>query len=418
MLIVKNKNLIKNLVSIMLIDVLAKSSSLFLLPIYLKLMTQEEFGIYSYAIGLSAFFTSIGSMGLYGAINRYFYDRRYSQNEVVSTLFSILVVSIVSFVFALASTIHVWRDLVFSSLKNNVIVVFVILSIFNGALVQFFMSFFYIDKRYKEIRNFNLARLVLVNCVSLGAMYLFSQNSVVERLSALIASELLVCMLFLKYILQHFSYKKFNKNLAKESLIFGYPLVLNAVLGFIYSFTDKYFIQNLFDFRLVGEYYFMFTFSSMFSILFSSIQNFWLPFFFNPANKHLLSIKIIQLISLLSILVIVYYFIVLFLLNFLFTFNIFNVAYKAGISYLWLLVFSQFILSVSSLLNNYFSLYNKTIYGLYVSLIMSFVSIFIMYFFINLYQVYGAAFAVLINSIISLMLTFVFVRYIKMRIHE
>lgn len=417
MLIVKNKNLIKNLVSIMSIDVLVKSSSLFLLPIYLKLMTQEEFGIYSYAIGLSAFFTSIGSMGLYGAINRYFYDKKYSQTEVISTLFLTLIASITSLVFVLATTMYIWKDLVFGNLKSNIIIL-IILSIFHGAIIQFFMGFFYIDKRYKVIRSFSLARLVLVNCVSLGALYLFSQNSVVERLSALIASELLVCMLFLKYILQYFSYKKFNKNLAKESLIFGYPLVLNAVLGFIYSFADKYFIQNLFDFRLVGEYYFMFTFSSMFSILFSSIQNFWLPFFFNPANKHLLSIKIIQLISLLSVLVIVYYFIVLFLLNFLFTFNIFNVAYKAGISYLWLLVLSQFILSVSSLLNNYFSLYNKTIYGLYVSLIMSFVSIFIMYFFINLYQVYGAAFAVLTNSIIGLMLTFIFVRYLKMRNNE
>lgn len=417
MFIVSNKSLIKNLLSIISIDVLAKSSSLLLLPIYLKLMTQEEFGIYSYAIGLSAFFTSIGSMGLYGAINRYFYDRRYSQNEVVSTLFLILVISIVSFVFALISTIHIWRDLVFGNLKNNVVVL-VILSIFHGAIIQFFMSFFYIDKKYKEIRNFNLARLVLVNSISLGVMYLFSQNSVVERLSALIISELLVCILFFKYILQYFSCRKFNKNLAKDSVIFGYPLVLNAVLGFICSFVDKYFIQNLFDFNLVGEYSFIFVFSSMFSILFSSIHNFWLPFFFNPANKHLLSIKIIQLISLLFVLAIVYYFVVLFLLKFLFVFGVFNSAYRAGIPYLWVLVFSQFILSVSSLLNNYFSLYNKTIYGLYISLIMSFVSIFIMYFFISAYQVYGAAIAVLINSVIGLMLTLVFVRYLKMRNNE
>ncbi|WP_219809656.1 hypothetical protein, partial [Campylobacter concisus] len=60
----RNK-LIKNLISVMSIDVLVKASGLLLLPIYLKLMTQEEFGIYSYAIGLSSFLALVGSMGVY-----------------------------------------------------------------------------------------------------------------------------------------------------------------------------------------------------------------------------------------------------------------------------------------------------------------------------------------------------------------
>jgi len=415
---IQRKSLIKNLVSIVSIDVLIKASGILLLPIYLKLMTQEEFGLYSYGIGLSAFLASVGAMGLYGAINRYFYDKNYSKKEVVSTLLILLIVSIILFMIFFSMTIPIWSSSVFSGNVDNTIIILVVFSALHGVLIQFVMGFFYINKSYKEIQIFNLTRLILVNSVALGVMYFFSQNAVTERLSGLIVSELLVCILFLRYLGKYFSSENFNKKLAKQSLIFGYPLALNAILGFIYSFADKYFIQSNFDFTSVGEYVFIFTFASMFTILFSAIQNFWLPYFFNPENKYFLSQKLIQLVSLLFILVVIYYFAILFLLKFLFYLNIFDVAYEVGVSYLWLLVFAQFFSSVSSLLNNYYSLYNKNLYGLYVSLVMSIVSIVAMHFLINEYQVYGAAVAVLINSIISLMLTFVFVRYLKMRYHE
>lgn len=416
--LIQRKSLIKNLVSIISIDVLIKASGILLLPIYLKLMTQEEFGLYSYGIGLSAFLASLGAMGLYGAINRYFYDKNYSKEEVVSTLLILLIVSIILFMIFFSITISIWSSAVFSGNVDSTIIILVVFSALHGVLIQFIMGFFYINKSYKEIQIFNLTRLGVVNSVALGIMYFFSQNAVTERLSGLILSELLVCILFLRYLSKYFSFENFNKKLAKQSLIFGYPLALNAILGFIYSFADKYFIQSNFDFTSLGEYVFIFTFASMFGILFSAIQNFWLPYFFNPDNKHFVLQKLIQLVLVLFILVIIYYFAILFLLKFLFYLNIFDVAYEVGVSYLWLLVFAQFFSSVSSLLNNYYSLYNKNLYGLYISLVMSIVSIVIMYCLINAYQVYGTALAVMINSIISLMLTFVFVRYLKMKYHE
>ena len=401
----------------MSIDVLVKASGLLLLPIYLKLMTQEEFGIYSYAIGLSSFLALVGSMCVYSTINRYFYDRKYSKKEVVSTLFLILVLSVTILAIFLFLSMYVWMDFAFGDIRNSTtICVLIIVTIFHGALDQFFTSLFYIDKKYKEIQRFNLVRLVLVNCISLSAMFIFSQNSVIERLSALIVSELLVCILFFKCILQYFSIIKFNKDLAIQGIIFGYPVALNAILGFIYSFADKYFIQSIFNFSLLGEYSFMLTFASIFTVLFSSIHNFWFSFFFNPDNSHLLSHKLAQLIGLLFVAAIIFYFVVLFLIKSLFDFNIFNSIYRTGISYLWLLVSTQFITSINALFNNYFSLYNKTIYGLYVSMISLFTSILIIYIFVNKYQAYGAAIASTINSIISLILTIVFIRYLKARL--
>lgn len=401
----------------MSVDILAKMSGLLLLPIYLKLMTQEEFGIYSYAIGLSSFLALIGSMGVYSTINRYFYDKKYSKKEVVSTLFVILISSATIIAIFLFLSMYAWMGLVFSDVKNSAIIcTLIIAAIFHGVLDQFFTSLFYIDKKYKEIQRFNLARLVFVNCASLSVMFVFSQNSVIERLGALIVSELLVCTLFFKYILQYFSIIKFNKDLAIQGIIFGYPVALNAILGFIYSFADKYFIQRIFDFNLLGEYSFMITFASIFTVLFSSIHNFWFSFFFNPDNSHLLSHKLTQLIGLLFISALIFYFIVLFLMKNLFDFNIFNSIYKTGISYFWLLVSTQFITSINALFNNYFSLYNKTIYGLYVSTISLFTSILIIYIFVNKYQAYGAAIASTINSIISLILTIMFIRYLKVRL--
>ena len=90
-----NRNLLKSILSILSVDTLVKASNILLLPIYLKLMLPEEYGMFAYVIGFSTLISSIGSMGMYGVLNRYFYDNSFMKNEVISTLLILLIGSIV-----------------------------------------------------------------------------------------------------------------------------------------------------------------------------------------------------------------------------------------------------------------------------------------------------------------------------------
>jgi len=413
-----SSKLIKSFLSITSIDVLVKVSNLVLMPIYLMLMTQKEYGIYSYILAFSALIASIGAMGLYGALNRYYHDKNFTIYEIVSTLLSLLFCSsfIVMSIFLLTSKL--WTKYFFDIDFSQILLFLLVFSSFHHVLIQFIMGFFYIQKDYRHIQIFNIARLIIVNAITLASLYLFSLDAVVERLAALIVSELFVVTIFMKYLWKFFSLQYFNMKLAVLSLKLGYPIAVNALIGFTYTFADKYFIHAKLGFSGIGEYVFIFTFASFFGLLFSAIQNFWLPFFFNPENKDEIQNKFNKLVIFLFILVILYYLGIYFLLKSLFFFHVFDNVYAKGLNYLWLLVSAQFFSSVQSLYNNYYTLYNKTLNALYISLIMSVISLLVMYVLVLNFEIYGAAVAVLINSIIGLFLTKIYVSRLQRKSFE
>jgi len=416
--IINNKSVLKNFISILSVDTLIKASGILLLPVYLKLMLPEEYGLYTYIVGLFSFLASVGSMGIYGVLNRYFYDEAFTKEEVVSTLGILLLFTITLSMFIALATSAWWAEYIFASKPSPLILIVGIFASLHSVLVQFLMAFFYINKSYKEIQLFNISRLVFINLISICVLYFSNTDAILGRLSALVFSELLVLVFFIKYLNKSFSMTCFNRKLAVLSLKFGYPLTLSAILGFIYTFADKYFIQDSFGFAGVGEYAFTFMIASLFTIIFSAIQNFWIPFFFSPENAVHRERRLIQLILILFIINLLYYFIVTILLKIMFNLNIFNSSYENGLHYLWLLVLAQLFNSIQSLYNNYYALYNKTLNGLYVGLIMSVVSLFVMYTLITNYGVYGVATAVLVNSILSLILTMFLVARLKRTFSE
>ena len=405
-----NKTLMKNFVSVLSIDVLVKASGVFLLPVYLTLMTQAEFGLYSYGVGVTSLFISIGGMGLYGALNRFFYDKRFKKNEIISTLFSLLLLSILVLIFVLLLTLNEWNDFVFEREIESDILMLIVIASLHGVLIQFLMGLLYIDKNYSQIRKINLTRLIVVNAFVLSVMYFFAQDSVAERLISLIVVEVFVFVLFSQNITRYFSVDCIDINLIKLSIFFGFPLVLNSIVAFVYSFSDKYFIQSNFDFSNVGGYVFIFTVASVYGLFFSTVQNFWLPYFFDPDNKESITRKLIFLIFGLFLLSAIYYLFAHLILKIVFSLDLIDKSYLSGVNYLWLLVLAQFFSAVRSLFSNFYSLYDKNIYGVYVSLIMAFLGVTIMYYFVEGYGEYGAATGALINAILGSMLTIMLVK--------
>ena len=63
----KHNVLVKNYAKVFSVDILVKLSSFILLPVYLKLMTQEAFGLYTYLLAIISSFSLVMNFGLYVA---------------------------------------------------------------------------------------------------------------------------------------------------------------------------------------------------------------------------------------------------------------------------------------------------------------------------------------------------------------
>ena len=70
----RNNLLLKRLTTILGIDILVKASGFILLPIYLRLMTQEEYGLYNYLLSIITTFAVVLNFALYIPLSKFYHD--------------------------------------------------------------------------------------------------------------------------------------------------------------------------------------------------------------------------------------------------------------------------------------------------------------------------------------------------------
>ena len=85
----KSSLFLKNLSSVLIIDILARASGILLLPVYLRLMTQEEYGLYNYVLSMITTFAVILNFGLYVSQSKYYHDA-HTIAEKKKVLFNIV----------------------------------------------------------------------------------------------------------------------------------------------------------------------------------------------------------------------------------------------------------------------------------------------------------------------------------------
>src|SRR5947209_8652664 len=64
----------KRLITVLSLDILVKASSFILLPIYLRLMTQNEYGVYNYILSIVYSFSVFLNLGLFIPQSKLYHD--------------------------------------------------------------------------------------------------------------------------------------------------------------------------------------------------------------------------------------------------------------------------------------------------------------------------------------------------------
>src|ERR1041384_545764 len=80
--------ILKRLLTVLSLDILVRVSGFILLPIYLRLMTQEEYGIFNYLQSIISTFSLVLNFGLYVSQSKLYHDFTHSR-ERGQLLFSI-----------------------------------------------------------------------------------------------------------------------------------------------------------------------------------------------------------------------------------------------------------------------------------------------------------------------------------------
>ena len=399
--------LFNRLLAVLSIDVLVKLSGIILLPVFLRLMSQDEFGLYNYLLSIISTFSVVLNFGLYIPLTKFYHDNkdRAFRSKLISTIFSILIV-LLTFVLAIVYAFKLDYDIVRILFKNEInyseyrapAILAVIVTVLNFMLI----SFYFTSERIKLLKKYNVARIIAINVVVILLLYwMHGADKVSLRLTATYIIELVLLAVFAR-ILYSSVRASFDKKIALSSMKMASPIMLSAIFGIVINFGDKFFLEKYGNFSDLSVYYLAFSFASLLPMIFSSLQNAWLPIFLKEKDITKNFIQTRKLIRQLAIGFLLLSVVIWAGVKTLLLLHIIPVKYNEVSFVLPILLLSQTISTLIPLYTNYLIYFEKTyiasVTGFFVCLIIFAMSLLL----VPKLGIYGAALVSLVANAVYL----------------
>lgn len=398
--------LFRKLVQILGIDLLVRASGFLLLPVYLRLMPQHEFGLYSYLYSFSTVAAIVLNFGLYIPLAKYYHEKKSDNNFSKNALFTIALLFLFFYAIVSITLICTNTDLVIlnqsvAHIGSTATLRLAYFLLVTSGVFNFMLSYFFVvSEKIKVLTVYNLLRVITINLSSLLALFYFqsASNSAIIRIYAFSISELFLFLFFAKYFIKECG-TSFQLSLVKPLLKLSLPVLGSAVLGVIINFSDKYILEKNVSLTKLSSFYLAVTFAGIIPMLAASLQNAWLPDFLKADLKtahrktQLLIKKYVLALLIISVLIEITLYLLL-------TLGAIESSYYEALLLCPLLLLSQIFISLTTLNSNYLIHLGKTQFTFISAIVICCISIPLNLYLIRTKGTYGAGISsILINGL-------------------
>jgi len=391
----KSSVFLKRLSTLLILDILVRISSVILLPVYLRLMSQEEYGVYNYIISIISTFSVLLNFGLYVSQSKYYSDAQTDERRKI-VLFNIFFCLTSLFIIVTVPIYLFGKDQAIVGLlfKNDInyplykwpILLALIVSVYTVILSNFFI----ISEKIDQFRKYNILRLVLIHLVVLICLYFFRQDKIKVRLLYTYLTELAVLLIIFSLYLKEMT-PKIDWKIIGYSLKLGLPIMISAMWATFSNNSDKFFMEKYGTHKELSCYYLAFSLSNLIVMIATSVQNVWMPLFLkeqdlkkNVANTKKLIKKLCTVLAILSVLLVIALYTAIKL-------GIISPEYQLTVYILPILLVAQIINAGLIIYVNYFIYLEKTHWSLLIGIATSVVGLVGSYQLIPVWNVFGAA---------------------------
>jgi len=261
-----------------------------LLPVYLTLMTQEEFGEYSFIIKVMSSFSLILSLSLYVPLVRNYCAEESNdliRSDLVSTIFNSLFIWLIIFdlFLLLAKPLIIDVYIGFFNISNfaNEKYYLALLSLNTSCILLYCYSLLMSKKNTLAIIVFTVSRFFFVSASSLIFIYFnfFGQDSVLNRLIGVFIAELLVTLLYLFIYVRPYISLKINFSLLKDQFKIALPLIPSGSIGLIIVAFDRGLITEHYGLKDLANYNLAMLALVPMHMVMTATQVAWLPHLFS-----------------------------------------------------------------------------------------------------------------------------------------
>lgn len=410
--------LLRRLLTVLSLDILVKTSSVILLPLYLRLMQQEGYGVFNYILSIVYSFATVLNLGLYVPQSKIYHDYHdaaskgkllFNINVLMAAGLLVIIVPAYLFKFDYSVIHFLFKNVVDYQRYRIWILVVTLISL----LAYMLTNFLYTSEQINVVKRYSIYRIILVNAISLGALLYFRKDdSIAVRIIVIACVETVLLVIFYRYYIKPMR-PVFDFGLIGKSLKMGMPMMVSSLFSIVINFGDKFFLEKYVDYKGLSVYYLAFSCVSVIPLLSNSLQNVWLPLFLkekdlarNLARTKKMVKRLVAVLGALSLAVILGVFLCL-------QWNIIPSSYTAALYVLPPLLLSQILLCLALICYNYLIYFEKTNMVLIAGLVISVISVLLNLLLIPAWKMYGAA----VTSLVSNGL-YLFIYYFAVKVYK
>lgn len=408
----------RRFVRIFRVDVLVRASNILLLPLYLRLMTQEEYGLYGYLAGIIAAVGTVLNLGLYVPQIKFFSSSTGKDAGTLSFTLNVMALGAVVLFVMLALKTNFDRILFMRlfghDLDYEMYRWFIYLTLFTNVFGMMLYSYYMAAEEIHTVQIQNTLRLFLVHLVVVAMLYLDFEPHVYTRIKYAGLAEFLVLCLFLKQFLGRMEWH-FDWAIARRSLWLGLPIMGGGIIQIFYTLSDRYFLIRHFDLRLLGIYNLALAIASIVTFINISFQSVYAPLFFQEKDYFAGYAKFRRIILYAIVGYSVCGFGLMVLTYMLLRTSVIKMDYQDILYVLPLLIIANIISAIGQLYTNYTTYHEETYIGLGIGVAAGGLIVCLNAFIVPALNVYGAALSSLAAATFTLVCMICYVTH-KMRI--
>ncbi|MGD9580985.1 MAG: lipopolysaccharide biosynthesis protein [Vampirovibrionia bacterium] len=267
--------------------ILSKFIGIFLLPIYIRIFSPEEYGILDILSLTGAILLIFVICGLDNALFRFFYDTEDEEErkQIVSSItFLALLIS-----FIVCILLIIFSKQISLFLVNNenyyLLVICVSFLLPSNVLKSFTSSLLRLNFRPIEYTISNVSGLILTIVSSIYLIVILKIGLIGVFLGIILGNSLQIIFNFL-YVKHNFTLKlKFSLGSIKEYLNYGIPLLPASIATWGLVYVNRYILFYFSGLSAVGIYSVGYRISSILVLITGAFTMAWSPFAFSILNK-------------------------------------------------------------------------------------------------------------------------------------
>lgn len=382
----------------------------FLLPLYTKYLPPYEYGIIGSMEAVKIFFSILFSLCIERSIVRLYFEYKTdrSKKEFLGIVFLILVIiSVSGFLITI-----LLKDTIQLFFKNINFYPYIFITI----ITSFLSTYEHLPKLYFRLKENAVSFVTLsffyffLSTVLIVFFVVINKEGALGYLKGQLFASIILFIVYL-YISFKITVLYFNLNAFKSIFSYSIPFIPPLLVSWFINQSNRMFLENAVSLEAVGIYSFSNKISIATSLFTTALMVSFEPNFYKLASGSVNDrVKIKSFFNFFILIAIFSSFIFLFFIGEV-LYIFFDVRYSGTIYVISLITLANIFGTGTGITGLFFQQSKKMIANMYISISAAFLIFLLYYFLIPIFQIYGAAFSLLITSIYAFTSSYFYTRH-------